>query len=84
MARPMTRLIQEQIKRPMADALLFGELGGRGGVVRVRLERAADGDASTAAGAATAASGAPTTGAGAPTAGPRAAKDRLLLEFVLA
>jgi len=30
-ARPMARVIQEQIKRPLADALLFGDLvdGGR-------------------------------------------------------
>ncbi|MBT8049232.1 MAG: ATP-dependent Clp protease ATP-binding subunit ClpA [Xanthomonadales bacterium] len=33
-ARPMKRVIQEQIKRPLADALLFGELS-EGGEVRV-------------------------------------------------
>jgi ATP-dependent Clp protease ATP-binding subunit ClpA len=33
-ARPMKRVIQEQIKRPLADALLFGELA-EGGEVRV-------------------------------------------------
>jgi ATP-dependent Clp protease ATP-binding subunit ClpA len=33
-ARPMKRVIQEQIKRPLADDLLFGELAG-GGDVRV-------------------------------------------------
>jgi ATP-dependent Clp protease ATP-binding subunit ClpA len=33
-ARPMKRVIQEQIKRPLADALLFGKLAG-GGKVRV-------------------------------------------------
>jgi ATP-dependent Clp protease ATP-binding subunit ClpA len=33
-ARPMKRVIQEQIKRPLADALLFGELAD-GGEVRV-------------------------------------------------
>ena len=33
-ARPMKRVIQEQIKRPLADALLFGELAG-GGEVKV-------------------------------------------------
>jgi len=33
-ARPMKRVIQEQIKRPLADALLFGNLTG-GGKVRV-------------------------------------------------
>ncbi len=33
-ARPMERVIQEHIKRPLADALLFGELA-RGGHVKV-------------------------------------------------
>jgi ATP-dependent Clp protease ATP-binding subunit ClpA len=33
-ARPMKRVIQEQIKRPLADALLFGKLA-KGGKVRV-------------------------------------------------
>jgi ATP-dependent Clp protease ATP-binding subunit ClpA len=33
-ARPMARLIQEQIKRPLADAILFGSLED-GGVARV-------------------------------------------------
>ncbi len=33
-ARPMARVIQEQIKRPLADALLFGQLS-EGGHVRV-------------------------------------------------
>jgi ATP-dependent Clp protease ATP-binding subunit ClpA len=33
-ARPMARLIQEQIKRPLAEELLFGKLAG-GGQVRV-------------------------------------------------
>ncbi len=31
-ARPMTRLIQESIKKPLAEALLFGELSGGGKV----------------------------------------------------
>jgi len=34
-ARPMERLIQEQLKRPLADDLLFGSLSKEGGVVRV-------------------------------------------------
>ncbi len=34
-ARPMARVIQEHIKRPLADVLLFGELEHRPGVVRV-------------------------------------------------
>jgi ATP-dependent Clp protease ATP-binding subunit ClpA len=40
-ARPMARIIQEHIKRPLAEELLFGKLA-RGGQVRVAL--AADGD----------------------------------------
>ncbi len=35
-ARPMARLIQEQIKRPLAEELLFGKLAG-GGTVRARV-----------------------------------------------
>lgn len=35
-ARPMARLVQEKIKRPLADELLFGKLAG-GGHVRVVL-----------------------------------------------
>ena len=35
-ARPMARVIQEQLKRPLANELLFGELVG-GGSVRVDL-----------------------------------------------
>ncbi|MEM9301268.1 MAG: ATP-dependent Clp protease ATP-binding subunit ClpA [Pseudomonadota bacterium] len=31
-ARPMTRVIQEQVKRPLADELLFGELAAGGSV----------------------------------------------------
>ena len=34
-ARPMQRLIQEKIKRPLAEDLLFGDLANGGGVVRV-------------------------------------------------
>lgn len=36
-ARPMARLIQEQLKKPLADELLFGALS-RGGSVNVALE----------------------------------------------
>ena len=36
-ARPMQRLIQEKIKRQLADDILFGELS-RGGVVRVTVQ----------------------------------------------
>lgn len=37
-ARPMARLIQEQIKRPLAEQILFGSLSAHGGEVQVRLE----------------------------------------------
>ena len=37
-ARPMQRLIQEQIKKPMAELVLFGELSQQGGTVRVTCE----------------------------------------------
>jgi ATP-dependent Clp protease ATP-binding subunit ClpA len=40
-ARPMARVLQEHIKRPLAEELLFGTLAG-GGTVMVTL--AADGD----------------------------------------
>ncbi len=36
-ARPLSRVIQEHIKKPMADELIFGKLS-RGGLVEVRLE----------------------------------------------
>ena len=41
-ARPMARLIQEQIKRPLAEELLFGKLVN-GGQVRVSVNAAGDG-----------------------------------------
>ena len=34
-ARPMARLIQEQLKKPLAEKLLFGELSENGGQVNV-------------------------------------------------
>ncbi len=34
-ARPMQRLIQEKIKRPLAEDLLFGKLAEKGGTVKV-------------------------------------------------
>jgi len=40
-ARPMARIIQEHIKRPLAEELLFGSLVG-GGHIRVRLDAGAD------------------------------------------
>jgi len=42
-ARPMKRVIQEHVKRPMADELLFGELGEQGGTVRIELDDSRDG-----------------------------------------
>jgi ATP-dependent Clp protease ATP-binding subunit ClpA len=37
-ARPMDRLIQEKIKKPLAEEVLFGSLSQRGGTVFVTLE----------------------------------------------
>ena len=37
-ARPMARVIQEHIKKPLAEILLFGELEKRSGVVRVSVD----------------------------------------------
>lgn len=37
-ARPMARVIQERIKRPLADILLFGDFADKGGVVKVSLQ----------------------------------------------
>jgi len=37
-ARPMQRLIQDKIKRPLADDILFGELAKQGGTVVVTVE----------------------------------------------
>jgi ATP-dependent Clp protease ATP-binding subunit ClpA len=34
-ARPMARLIQEEIKKPLAEAILFGELSEKGGDVHI-------------------------------------------------
>jgi len=34
-ARPMQRLIQEELKKPLAEKILFGELADHGGTVRV-------------------------------------------------
>ena len=36
-ARPMARLIQDKIKRPLAEEILFGELAEHGGVVHIDL-----------------------------------------------
>ncbi|MEZ0123142.1 MAG: ATP-dependent Clp protease ATP-binding subunit ClpA [Candidatus Reddybacter sp.] len=40
-ARPMARLIQEKLKKPLAEEVLFGKLSSGGGTVKVSLE---DGD----------------------------------------
>jgi ATP-dependent Clp protease ATP-binding subunit ClpA len=40
-ARPLARVIQDHIKKPLADEILFGKLKG-GGTVRVLLDREKD------------------------------------------
>ncbi len=42
-ARPMKRVIQDHIKRPLADELLFGALSEGGGEISVDLNEAGDG-----------------------------------------
>ena len=37
-ARPMARIIQEHIKKPLAEKVLFGDLSQNGGVVAIRVE----------------------------------------------
>ncbi len=37
-ARPMTRIIQEKVKKPLAEMVLFGELANKGGVVYIEVE----------------------------------------------
>ena len=37
-ARPMDRLLQEKIKKPLAEAVLFGSLSEKGGTAFVRVE----------------------------------------------
>lgn len=37
-ARPMARLIQDKIKRPLAEQILFGDLAEQGGLVHVDLD----------------------------------------------
>ncbi|KZX53404.1 ATP-dependent Clp protease ATP-binding subunit ClpA [Halioglobus sp. HI00S01] len=41
-ARPMARIIQEHIKKPLAELVLFGELAQSGGTALVRLNKAND------------------------------------------
>ncbi len=38
-ARPMQRLIQEKIKKPLAEEILFGKLSEKGGVVKVSIKK---------------------------------------------
>ena len=40
-ARPMNRLVQDKIKKPLAEKILFGDLADRGGEVDILVE---DGD----------------------------------------
>ena len=40
-ARPLARVIQDNIKKPLADEILFGKLKN-GGTVRILLDREAD------------------------------------------
>ena len=42
-ARPLARVIQEYVKKPLADEVLFGKLA-KGGTVRVLLEKTEDGE----------------------------------------
>ena len=42
-ARPMKRVIQEHVKRPLAEELLFGELGEQGGTLRIDIDEAKSG-----------------------------------------
>ena len=41
-ARPMERIIQESIKKPLAEMVLFGELSKKGGTAHVSLDKAND------------------------------------------
>ena len=37
-ARPMARLIQERLKQPLADEILFGRIGDNGMTVKIDIE----------------------------------------------
>jgi ATP-dependent Clp protease ATP-binding subunit ClpA len=41
-ARPMARIIQESIKKPLAEMVLFGELSSNGGTAHVSLDTEED------------------------------------------
>ncbi|MCV6614505.1 MAG: ATP-dependent Clp protease ATP-binding subunit ClpA, partial [Cellvibrionaceae bacterium] len=36
-ARPMARLIREKVKKPLAETILFGDIGNRGGVAHIEV-----------------------------------------------
>jgi len=38
-ARPMTRVIQEYLKKPMAEQILFGKLAENGGIIKVTVRK---------------------------------------------
>lgn len=42
-ARPMDRVIQDNIKKPLAELVLFGELAQGGGTAKVRVDKSGDG-----------------------------------------
>ncbi|MBX2858795.1 MAG: hypothetical protein KTR17_09045, partial [Cellvibrionaceae bacterium] len=37
-ARPMARIIQDKVKKPLAEQVLFGALSEKGGVITVDVE----------------------------------------------
>ena len=37
-ARPMNRIIQDKVKKPLAEKVLFGELSDKGGIVQILVE----------------------------------------------
>ena len=38
-ARPMARVIQQHIKKPLAELVLFGELSSSGGTVKITVKK---------------------------------------------
>ena len=38
-ARPMQRLIQDEIKQKLAESILFGDLAKEGGIARVSIKK---------------------------------------------
>ena len=37
-ARPLERVIQDKVKKPLAEAVLFGELAKSGGTVKITVD----------------------------------------------